>query len=258
MVRNTKPPKKATYIAVRKGSRPGIYTSWEDCKASCLECNFDDFKKFTSLKTALKFIQETCPDIHMMACLTETSAAPASRSTTYSDKSVQTLDPSSEPEPKAAAEQPQGNEVQRCQESSDASAIPTSPPAAVYEVFCGGSSKGNPGEGALGFVIYENDKVEKASEGMYIGPGVTNNEADYYALIRALCICQKLGITHVKVYMNSNLVVQQVLGKFAVGKMAALHSQVIELVRDFGAFEIQFIDKKLNHYAHSLAKKSFP
>jgi hypothetical protein len=58
--------------------------------------------------------------------------------------------------------------------------------------------------------------------------------------------------------MNSNLVVQQVLGKFAVGKMAALHSQVIELVRDFGAFEIQFIDKKLNHYAHSLAKKSFP
>ncbi|MFM8314228.1 MAG: RNase H family protein, partial [Deltaproteobacteria bacterium] len=51
-------------------------------------------------------------------------------------------------------------------------------------LFCDGASRGNPGPGAYGFVLYQNETLI-FEEGQTLGV-VTNNVAEYQALICGL------------------------------------------------------------------------
>lgn len=50
--------KKMSYYAVKKGRNPGIYDSWEECKAQVHGFKGAVFKKFKSKKKALAYIKE--------------------------------------------------------------------------------------------------------------------------------------------------------------------------------------------------------
>lgn len=89
----------------------------------------------------------------------------------------------------------------------------------ILEIFTDGGSKGNPGPGSIGIVIYKNKK-KVFSLHQDIG-WVTNNEAEYKALIKALMIIKEkknqLGsIEKIIFYSDSRLLVNQVNGFFKV------------------------------------------
>ena len=46
------------YYAVAKGTIPGIYTSWEDCRVMVIKFSNAKYKKFTLLKDARDFIEQ--------------------------------------------------------------------------------------------------------------------------------------------------------------------------------------------------------
>ncbi len=90
------------------------------------------------------------------------------------------------------------------------------------EVYTDGGSRGNPGEAAIGGVIYEVEGEKKKlfftfSERIGVA---TNNEAEYKAVIKALeLIKEKVGkVEEVRFFLDSQLVVNQLNGLFKVKK----------------------------------------
>ncbi len=79
-----------------------------------------------------------------------------------------------------------------------------------------GGARGNPGPAAIGYVI-EGLADQAISAGQKIG-STTNNQAEYRALIAALVQLSErdlVGAT-VSIYLDSELVVKQMLGEYRV------------------------------------------
>lgn len=77
-----------------------------------------------------------------------------------------------------------------------------------------GGARGNPGPGAIGIVVREGNKILTMSS-QRIGKFVTNNIAEYEALIKALEIARPLT-KEVHCCLDSELVVKQLLGEYRV------------------------------------------
>ncbi len=77
-----------------------------------------------------------------------------------------------------------------------------------------GGSRGNPGQGAIGVLIRKDDSILEL-HGEKIGI-VTNNEAEYTALIRALQIASTYTKDELTCVLDSELVVKQLLGEYSV------------------------------------------
>ncbi len=83
------------------------------------------------------------------------------------------------------------------------------------------------------------DQISKA-----IGPA-THNVAEYHALIEGLKLARRYGIQHVRVYMDSEIVVDQVNGVSAVrtAHLSELHKQARGLVAQFKSFRISWLPR---------------
>ena len=96
-----------------------------------------------------------------------------------------------------------------------------------------GGSRGNPGRGAIGVLVRRDDNIlEMHSE--KIG-NVTNNIAEYTALIRALELAMKYTTDEITCVTDSELVVKQLLGEYSVKdkKLLELFLKVQELQEKF-------------------------
>lgn len=78
-----------------------------------------------------------------------------------------------------------------------------------------GGARGNPGPGAIG-VIVRDDKSILTKYSAFIGRLVTNNIAEYEALIKALELASKFTEDNVTCVLDSELVVKQLLGRYKV------------------------------------------
>ena len=85
----------------------------------------------------------------------------------------------------------------------------------VWTLRCDGGSRGNPGPGAYGYVLSEPRGLEREARGEYLGT-VTNNVAEYQALIAGLEAAARHGARAVRVVMDSELVVRQMTGEYRV------------------------------------------
>ncbi len=127
----------------------------------------------------------------------------------------------------------------------------------MIEIFTDGASLGNPGFSGIGVLIYKNRKIIKEIS-LYIGE-TTNNFAEYMALIFSL---QNLLALKEEgpfiIYMDSELVVNQVKGKYKVKNKSLYPLNILakNLIALLG--DIQIIHKKReeNKLADSLAKRA--
>jgi ribonuclease HI len=85
---------------------------------------------------------------------------------------------------------------------------------------CDGGSRGNPGPGALGYALFDPGGAEVEAQGEFVG-AVTNNVAEYRALLAGLAAAARRGVRALRVCMDSELVVRQMRGEYRV-KNAAL------------------------------------
>ena len=91
-------------------------------------------------------------------------------------------------------------------------------------------------------VVYDRKRVVEA-----VG-GVTNNQAEYLALIRALELARREGDTAVEILSDSELLVRQMRGEYAVRSpnVAPLYKKAKELVCGFKHFTIQWVPRGEN------------
>jgi len=78
-----------------------------------------------------------------------------------------------------------------------------------------GGARGNPGPGAIGVIIRRDGEILKKHSG-YLGEQITNNVAEYHALILALELASEFTNQEVTCLIDSELVVKQLLGEYRV------------------------------------------
>jgi len=85
----------------------------------------------------------------------------------------------------------------------------------VIQTNSDGGARGNPGPGAIGVIVRENEKI-LTKYSAKIGKFVTNNIAEYEALIKALELASKYTNNELTCFLDSELVVKQLLGEYKV------------------------------------------
>jgi ribonuclease HI len=124
-------------------------------------------------------------------------------------------------------------------------------------VYVDGSCSGNPGEGGAGAVIKDERGGIVSRIKKYLGP-VTNNIAEYRALIAGLQEAHRLGSKAVEVYLDSELVVNQINGVYRVrdAKLKTLEEEVRRQLGHFASWSIKYIPREENREADRLAREA--
>ncbi len=117
-----------------------------------------------------------------------------------------------------------------------------------------GGARGNPGPAGAGVVI-RRASGERVFEAAYFLGHQTNNAAEYYAVIRALTRAADCGEHPVCVYSDSELLVRQITGEYAVksANLAPLHQQVQLLLLKMPGWSVRHIKREENRRADELA-----
>ena len=80
----------------------------------------------------------------------------------------------------------------------------------------------------------------------------------YRALIEGLKLARSRGIQRIRVFLDSELVVDQVNGRATVGKehIRPLHTEACSLLQEFPNIRISWVPRKWNAQADALATKA--
>lgn len=117
-----------------------------------------------------------------------------------------------------------------------------------------GGSRGNPGPAGAGVVIRTEDGRTLYEAGFFLGP-LTNNAAEYHALIRALRRAADCGEQPLTIRSDSELLVRQITGEYRVksASLAELYEQVQRLLLRIACWSIVHVPRAQNRRADELA-----
>ena len=126
----------------------------------------------------------------------------------------------------------------------------------MYEIYCDGASRSNPGDASIGVSINK-DKVEIDTIKKKIGIN-TNNVAEYLGLISALEYCVENKVNNVRIFLDSLLVVQQVNMEYKVKskKLQTHYEKSLKLIDQIEDIEIHHIRREFNSRADQLANEA--
>lgn len=124
-----------------------------------------------------------------------------------------------------------------------------------WHVYIDGASSGNPGESGAGIVAFNSAGQELCSESIYLGY-MTNNMAEYEALIRALQKARDAMVETLHVYTDSLLLANQVSGLYKVrsSNLQEYVNRAKIMTRSFSRFSLTHIPREKNRLADKLAK----
>jgi ribonuclease HI len=124
-----------------------------------------------------------------------------------------------------------------------------------WHVYIDGASSGNPGESGAGVIAFNGGGNELYSDSIYLGC-MTNNMAEYEALIHALLKARELMVERIHVYTDSLLLANQINGIYKI-KNTCLQEYVMRarvIIRDFDHFSVKHIPREENRLADKLAR----
>ena len=159
--------------------------------------------------------------------------------------------PESEPEtPESEPETPESEPETPEAEATELAGVKRG----YYLLNADGGNRGDPlGRAAIGALLRTRRLETVAQISRAIGPA-THNVAEYQALIEGLKLARGYGVQQIRVYMDSEIVVDQVNGVSAVRKahLGELHEQARGLVAQFKSFRISWVPRELNAEADRL------
>jgi ribonuclease HI len=120
-----------------------------------------------------------------------------------------------------------------------------------------GASRGNPGPAAAGLVI-ELPNGDEITCGKHFLGIMTNNQAEYRALILGLTEITRYQPEEVRAYMDSELVVRQMNGQYRVKEesLREFYREAQLLVRQLPKVTIQHVRRGQNARADRLANEA--
>ena len=127
----------------------------------------------------------------------------------------------------------------------------------VWTLRCDGGSRGNPGPGALGYVLLDDAGREVEAKGEYLGV-CTNNVAEYRSLLAGLAAAARHGVRALRVQMDSELVVRQMLGQYKVKNegLKPLHAEARAALQRIGVVRFESVPRDDNGRADGLVNEA--
>ena len=133
----------------------------------------------------------------------------------------------------------------------------TNTPSSPWIVYSDGASRGNPGPASAGAVVIDPEGriCAEVSEALGIQ---TNNFAEYQGLIKGLEAALSCGARNVEVRMDSELLVNQAIGRYRVKHpgLIPLSIRMNELRRQFDSVTFKHVRREFNKQADALANRA--
>ena len=141
--------------------------------------------------------------------------------------------------------------------SAVASAAGTTVWPGEVTVHIDGGARGNPGEAGIGAYFQDRSGAPLQSIARYIGRA-TNNTAEYQALLTALARARDAGVRHLRVFSDSELLVNQVNGRYRtkVPHLQQYLQEAIRLMREIGRVDVAHVRREMNKEADALANQA--
>ena len=123
-------------------------------------------------------------------------------------------------------------------------------------IYTDGGARGNPGPGGIGVIIYDKDRQLIKQYSKFLKQ-VTNNQAEYQALILGLEKAKSLKATSVDCYLDSQLIVEQLNRRYKVKDpiLGFLFIKVWNLSQSFRSVNFYHIPREKNKQADKLVNK---
>lgn len=124
-------------------------------------------------------------------------------------------------------------------------------------IFVDGAARGNPGPAGIGILIKDESGRIVSSHKEYLG-NMTNNQAEYSALIKALEMASRLGGNDLKVISDSELLVNHLTGKYVVRSknLRGSFEKVRRLEQSFTRINYRHVSREKNEQADMLANSA--
>lgn len=123
-------------------------------------------------------------------------------------------------------------------------------------LFADGGARGNPGPAGIGVVLRDGsgEVIGEIAEG--IG-SETNNVAEYSAVIAGLELALSKGVTEIEVFMDSQLVINQLKGEWKIknDRLRTLAVKARALLNRFERHSLEHVGRELNSDADKLANQ---
>ena len=125
-------------------------------------------------------------------------------------------------------------------------------------IYTDGGARGNPGPAGAGAVIIDGERAFKVKQ--FLGVGLTNNWAEYEAVVVALGRVIELGFLgrDLEFRLDSQLVVEQLSGKWKI-KEPSLKLQakkIHDLLKEFGTVHFVYVPREENKDADRLVNEA--
>lgn len=139
----------------------------------------------------------------------------------------------------------------------DEPAAPAPQRSGSYTFQIDGAARGNPGPASYGVIVRDPGGSIVARLKKYIGR-LTNNVAEYYALIAALDYAQAHGLRGVRIESDSELLVRQMRGRYKVKSpgLRPLFERARKMSQSFASFSIEHVYRERNREADALANQA--
>ncbi|MEX2458254.1 MAG: ribonuclease HI family protein [Actinomycetota bacterium] len=113
------------------------------------------------------------------------------------------------------------------------------------------------GEAAIGAVLKTRKLKAVNRLGKRIGPA-SNHAAEYTALIEGLRMARQRGVDHIRVFLDSELVVDQLHGISRVKNAALipLHEEACDVAEEFASLRLSWVPREMNKEADDEARRA--
>ena len=131
--------------------------------------------------------------------------------------------------------------------------LPLQGPAAelITEAHTDGGCRGNPGPAGYGVYIRHQGQIVTLSGTM---PRSTNNEAEYEGLLACLRWAVSQRLTRLRVFSDSELIVNQMTGRYSVGlQLRRYYLEACQLTLKIGDVSFTHVRRERNREADTLA-----
>eukprot|EP00742_Colponemidia_sp_Colp-10_P009170 GILJ01009978.1.p1 GENE.GILJ01009978.1~~GILJ01009978.1.p1 ORF type:complete len:306 (-),score=22.52 GILJ01009978.1:133-1050(-) len=281
---------KSKFYAVKHGRVPGIYSTWEECKAQVNGFSSASYKSFNTEQEAKAFLgnalgsmrhtplrarspvrdnnpEDTIPNKRrrLLHASTELAAAlPPRPLNDVSDMRYQRL--AEQSRPVRSVTKLQTSQLRSTSTTARATVLSNRDIDRPYVLMTDGASRGNPGKASCAAVLYDPQGDEIRTNSQYLGDYVTNNVAEYFGLL--------IGLSMTKMYMieqnkspsdfriccrcDSNLLVKHVRKEYKVNDdtLKGLLEQIWECIEEsFPHFHIEHVYREHNTRADELANQ---
>jgi len=131
------------------------------------------------------------------------------------------------------------------------------PKCPLLYLYVDGASHGNPGDAGVGVVIADGEGETLVEKSAYVGR-LTNNAAEYRALILGLATAEGFHPARLIVRSDSELLVNQIKGEYRVksADLRPLFQAACEALTNFASWQIEYVPRKLNDAADRLASEA--